>query len=442
MTNAKRDDNFVPALLGHSSTGPTASAWPVKVDNDGSLYTTTLFSDSANNDAFSRLRTSDPVGVFDSTFQYNLQPSLFYSVNTNDATASHDPNTSSAKLELTGPTGAAAIMQSKAYHRYIPAKSQLIVMTQVLGAAKANVIRRVGYFDGNDGLFLEQNGTTDVAFVRRTSTSGTSVDNRVTQANWSIDPMDGTGLSGITLDLSKAQILVIDLQWLGMGRVRMGFDISGRIVYAHEFLNANSLSVPYMKTANLPVRWEISNTATGVTGILSASCSSVISEGGAEKDRGLPFAYANVTATNAATGVRSPILSIQPATAFNGITNRVQIAVEEFEGMVSSSIPVLLELVYNTTITGGTWAAVDSNSSVNYNNTVTATGVTGGTLVSSAYLPASTQARSSSEHLFPAARLPITLDTAGANGINLTLYGTGLGGNGTVYGRISWQELR
>lgn len=442
MTNAKRDDNYVPALLGHSSTGPTASAWPVVTDNEGRLKVISTLADSPSNDAFSRMRTSEPVGVFDSTFQYDLQSSLFYSVNTNAATASHDANLVAAKLELTGPTGAAAIMQSKAYHRYIPAKSQLIVMTQVLGAAKANVVRRIGYFDGNDGIFLEQNGTTDVAFVRRTSTSGTSVDNRVTQANWNIDPLDGTGLSGITLDLSKAQILVIDLQWLGMGRVRLGFDIDGRITYAHEFLNANNLSVPYMKTANLPVRWEIGSTATGVTGIMYANCVSVISEGGAEKDRGLPFAYANVTATNAATGVRSPILSIQPATGFNSIANRIQIAFEEYAGMVSSSTPVLLELVYDTTITGGTWTSVATNSSVNYNNTVTATGVTGGTLISSVYLAASTQARSSSTQLFPASRLPITLDVAGANPINMTLYGTGLGGNGTVYGRMAWQELR
>lgn len=442
MTNAKRDDNRVTALLGHSSTGPTASAWPVAVDNRGNLKTLSVVGDSPNVDAFSRTRVSNPVGVFDSTFQYDLQPSLYYSVNTNGATASHDANLSSAKLALTGPTGAAAVMQSKQYHRYIPAKSQLVVMTQVLGVATAGVVRRSGYFDTNDGVFLEQNGITDVAFVRRTSTSGSSVDNRVTQSNWNVDPLDGSGLSGVTLDLSKSQILVIDLQWLGMGRVRLGFDVDGKIVYAHEFLNANNLAVPYMKTANLPVRWEVGSTATGATGSLYATCASVISEGGNETDRGFPFSYANTTGTNAATGVRSPMLSIQPATTFNGLTNRIQVALEEFSGVVAGANPVLLELVYNTTVSGGTWNPVDPTSSVNYNNTVTATGVTGGTTVGSAFLAANNTSRSSLINLLAPSRMPITLDTSGNNPVSVTLYGTGLGGNATAYGGLSWQELR
>jgi hypothetical protein len=51
----------------------------------------------------------------------------------------------------------------------------------------------------------------------------------VPQTNWNIDKLDGTGISGITLDISKAQILWMDIEWLGLGTVRIGFVINGNL---------------------------------------------------------------------------------------------------------------------------------------------------------------------------------------------------------------------
>ncbi len=267
---------------------------PIEVSNFPASFG---ISDGPNLDAFSRLRVSTPVGLFDSSFQYDLQPLLYYTVTANSGTVTHTAAYSSAKLSTAAVASSSALLQSKQYHRYIPAKSQLVVMTQIMGAAVAGITRRAGYFDDNDGVFLEQNGITDVALVRRTSTSGSPVDNRVVQASWNLDPLNGAGPSGITLDLSKASILVIDLQWLGMGRIRVGFDIGGIIVYVHEFLNANVLTVPYMKTANLPVRWSASG--NGVSDMY-ATCAAVISEGGTEFDRGLCTQLARLSSVRAA----------------------------------------------------------------------------------------------------------------------------------------------
>jgi hypothetical protein len=55
---------------------------------------------------------------------------------------------------------------------------------------------------------LQQNGTT-ISFVLRTATSGSPSDARtVNQADWNGDKLDGTGDSGYTLDITKAQIPV------------------------------------------------------------------------------------------------------------------------------------------------------------------------------------------------------------------------------------------
>lgn len=443
------DCELVKSILAAERPGTPAVYTNIQATNGGNLKVSieeldglagnvmpTVIADGANLDAFSRLRVSTPVGLFDSSFQYDLQPLIFYQVTANGGTITHTPLLASAALNTAAVANSSAIMQSKQYHRYIPAKSQLVVLTQVFGAAVANIVRRAGYFDANDGIFLEQNGTVDVALVRRTSTSGVPVDNRVAQASWNIDPLNGSGPSGLTLDLSKASILVVDLQWLGMGRVRIGFDIGGLIVYVHEFLNANVLSVPYMKTANLPIRWEASGNGVST---MYATCSSVISEGGAEFDRGFLFSHASGVIT-AGSGTRTPIICIRPAATYGGLTNRVQINPENISGLVTGNRPVLWEVVYNPTITGGAWVAESANSSVEYN--ITPVSTAGGEDIDAFWSPATANSISSISGAVAQSRLPLTLDTTGANPIVLALCATGLGGTSTVYGSISWRELR
>lgn len=394
-------------------------------------------SDGANLDAFSRLRVSEPVGVFDSTFQYDLQPVLFYQTVANGGAVAHSAANASAVLSLAGTAGGSAILQSKAYHRYIPAKSQLVAITGTFGAAVPGVVRRVGYFDASDGVFFEQTAAGAHRLVRRTSTSGSPVDNGVEQASWNLDKLDGKGPSRHTFDPTKNYILVIDLQWLGMGRVRVGFDIGGQIVYCHEFLNAQVLTTVYMRTANLPVRWETSGDAAAS---MLATCSAVISEGGREQDRGFPFSSSNTTAITAASGARTALMCLRPAATFNSIVNRIQIALDEFAALVTGNNPVKLELLYGATVSGGSWAVTDASSAAEIN--LGATYGSGGTVIGSLYVPATAANKFAQQQALPAARLPITLDPAGANPRVVALVATGLGGTSATWGRLSWRELR
>jgi hypothetical protein len=280
------------------------NVWALALTDKSSLIVTEAdaplsvgFGDSANLDAFSRLRTSEPFGIFDNknitsrnrnqwveiisgviitysgltgVFQAaeeirGLLPSKFIAIGTintdngtdtmnidcnhNDfqvgdtitgqtsgATATvvsvgtgsniqHSYDRSS--VILTTGTGATdkAIRQTHRYHAYVPGKSNLSLLTFVLGSVVTNVVRRVGIFDDLNGIFLEQT-ESELAFVIRTATSGSASDaSRVVQSDWNKDKLDGTGASGVNLDATKTQILFIDYQWLGVGRVRIGFDI-------------------------------------------------------------------------------------------------------------------------------------------------------------------------------------------------------------------------
>lgn len=63
--------------------GTVVALGPVTNDQLRASNIDVQLGDSANLDGFSRLRTSDPDTVFDSTFQYDLQPLLYEQVTAN-----------------------------------------------------------------------------------------------------------------------------------------------------------------------------------------------------------------------------------------------------------------------------------------------------------------------------------------------------------------------
>jgi hypothetical protein len=402
------------------------------------------FADTGALDAFSRLRVSQPSTLFESTFNYDLQPLLYEQITSNGSIA-HDASNSCADLSISANTGLAAL-QSYQWIRYQPGKSQIVLLTFTFGSASTNVTRRIGLFSATnsgatvtiaDGIFLEQ---TASAVNLRIVNSGTRDDQTVAQGGWNLDTLNGTGASGITLDLSKSQILVIDFQWLGVGRVRMGFDIDGEIIYAHEFLNANVATDVYMRTATLPIRAELT-TSAAASATMSFICSSVVSEGGVDNVLGYSFASGNtVTAGN---GTRTHIMSIQPKLTFNGTVNRSRFALDSVEVVVTGNSPVLWELCIGQALTGGSFGDVNATYSGMQVDTTASLSGNPSIVMQSGYVAASATARSSVGRDI-SVLYPVTLDAAGAIRAlgRITGLVTGLGGTSAVYMTLNWKEVR
>ena len=331
------------------------------------------FGDTQSLDSFGRLRVSTSSTLFDSQQEYGLDTLRTWDCTANGALPTilapngsvvsgsnsvgpRDVNTRQTPITVSTTDGHYSTLQSRQYTRYIPGKSHLVFVTGCF-ASGANATAKI---------------------VRRTSTSGSVVDNEVAQASWNLDKFDGTGTSGLTLDFTKEQILFIGAQWLGVGRVIVGFDVNGRLYPAHQFLNANSLTVPYTQTFNLPVRCEIRNTgaaeskarfgyfdsANGIYfettravagGTVAFNCASVQSEGG-EEARGFPMSQtpgiASITVTT-----RRPVFSIRPAATFGGLTNRAHIEAADYwiSAQTNSSI---YEIVIGGTLTGAAFLRV------------------------------------------------------------------------------------
>lgn len=400
--------------------------------------------DSANLDAFSRLRVSNPTSMFSTQMQYNagiLQ--METGATGTGAAGSHSSNTRMLALACTAGTGT-SFVQSFRYIPYQPLKSHEIAITGLIGAAVSGAVVDVGYFDLSNGIFLRQNGTSGLQFVRRTSTSGSAVDNTVAQASWNLDKLDGTGASGVTIDVTKVFILVIDLQFLGMGRIRIGFDIGGCIIYCHEFLNANVLDTPYMQTGTLPIQMLVTATSTASTKTAYFKCAAVNSEGGFEQADSFHFTTPEGTVT-AASGARTHILSVRPRTTFNGITNREDFLLENIEMLVTGNSPVYWELCIGAAFTvAPTFANVNTAySAFEYGTGGTFGNLTTGLVIDSGYInsSASNKGATSSDATL---RYPITLDRAGATRAmgTLSLLVSGIGGASATRAVFNYSEVR
>lgn len=238
-------------------------------------------ADSPSIDAFARWRTSETYTIFDSKLIYD-SGSLFWDISgSGGGTSAYSASHSSVYLQVPAAAGARVVRQTKQWFNYQPGKSQLVVLTTA-SPPEDGITKRLGYFNDNDGLYWEASGS-EIYVVKRSSTTGTVVDTKISQSNWNLDTADGSGASGTNMDWTKAQIFFVDFEWLGVGRVRFGHFYGGVPFYTHEFSHENDLSNVYIQTPNLPLRYEIINDAGTQAGSLQSICASVMSEGGLQE---------------------------------------------------------------------------------------------------------------------------------------------------------------
>jgi hypothetical protein len=339
-----------------------------------------------NVDAFGRLRVSAPYTIFDSQNRYAIDNQFDTSTATGGSTT-YLPNESSVRMDVTTSSGSEVVRQTYRCMPYQPGKGLLLLATFVMNTAKTGLRQRVGYFGTQNGVFIQQADST-VSFVLRSYISGSVSDARtVNQADWNGDKLNGTGDSGYTLDLTKAQILWMDFEWLGVGSVRCGFIIDGNYIVCHTFENANDITSVYMTTAILPVRYEITNTAaTASASSLKQICSSVVSEGGYEQTSIEHVARRTATKTSIGTTFL-PLVSIRLAsTALNAVVLPVKFNVmptstgDDFEVILAKN---------STGLTSASWAAVASDANVEQDTSATA--MTVGTIVDIQYVSSTKQ---------------------------------------------------
>ncbi len=389
----------------------------------------------ATSDAFGRLRVSEPFTLFDTNSRY-YDHNQFSSATSGTANVVYVQAQSSFQLNVGNSNGDSVIRETKRVFPYQPGKSQLTLNTFCMSTPKTNLRQRVGLFGANDGVFFENDGTYNYVVIRSGSTG---VEERVRQDAWNGDRLNGLGgannPSGITLYPDRAQIFYADVEWLGVGSVRVGFVINGVYILCHTFNHANlsGNTKVYMTTATLPIRYEITNTgSTSGASMMTQICSTVISEGG----------YNNFgTTQSAGTGTTQKRLTnsntYYPLVSIKLNSSRLDSIVfpRQIDILSPSVNYYRWVLLQNPTLTGATWATTSPTGTVDID--VDATEVSGGIEIQSGYASARELSLLSAVDYF---QFQLGRTLAGVSDI-VTLAIAATANNADVLGELGWQEL-
>ena len=339
---------------------------------------------TGSTDAFGRLRVSNPFTLFDSQHRYQINDKWSY-MTSGGAAVVYDTNGSLVNLNTNLSSGSQVTCESKRVMPYQPGKSLLIYSTFTMTNIQNNQRQRVGYFGTQNGIYFEMNGTTP-SFVLRSFVTGSVIETRKTKGSWNIDNLDGIGPSGYNLNnFNNSMILFIDIEWLGVGDVRVGFVLNGQYVHCHTFRNTpvggSPISGTYMTTACLPLRYEIANLDTVTSsGNLKQICNSVISEAGYEGFSRRYNADLGTTPKNLAVAdTLYPVISIRMAP---GRTDSVIIP-SNINAIVTSNQNVQYRIVLNGTLAGESWVT-HYNGNIQYDTS--ATTITGGNNIIGGYI--------------------------------------------------------
>ena len=405
------------------------------------------FPVTINSDAFGRTRVSNPLTLFDSSHRYrdnNLWDSLIIGTGSTVGFA-----TTAGLVNMTVGVGStnSIVRETTKVFSYQPGKSLLTMNTFVMNPPKQNLRQRVGYFGADNGIYFELDGASGntAYFVERSLSLGTET--RVAQSNWNIDKLDGTGVSGVTLDLTKAQILWIDIEWLGLGNVRLGFIINGNFIHAHTFQHANIIQSTYITTASLPLRYEISNTGiTTSASTLKQVCSTVISEGGYEL-RGLQQAVSTpiIAPVDLPTprGTYYPVISLRLKAPINSQPDRLDaiVIMTALSIMGTGNGPQYnWQVRASATTSGGIWESAGPDSAIEYK--LDGGSVTGGRVLASGFLTSANQS-SQSVDILKEALFKFQLERNGLTKTpyELTLVAASDTAGADIYASMDWEEI-
>ena len=397
-------------------------------------------------DAFGRLRVVQPFTLFDSSHRFNDNGLWVTSNTAGNSSHTFVENQSTVDMNVGTTANAEVIRETTKVFSYQPGKSLLIMNSVAFSQPKANLRQRAGYFGKSNGVYLENDGNTNYLVVR-TNTSSTVTETRVSQSDWNVDKFDGTGYSTqygferASLDVGKANIFWIDIEWLGVGDVRCGFVVDGKMLPAHVFHHENEITVPYMTTASLPLRLEIKNTGiTASNSTLSQICSTVISEGGYELYGSQQAVGTTITAPVdlPTAGTYYPVVSIRlksnrldaivilTALSILGITNNAY-----YNWQVRSNA---------NTSGGGSWVSAGTDSAVEYK--LAGGSVAGGRILASGFTGATTQSISPVDILKEALfKFQLERNSFANTAYELTLVASASTNGADMYGSMDWEEV-
>jgi hypothetical protein len=391
---------------------------------------TAVYNKGFGVDLFGRLKVSMMNPQFTYQNEYNKGQIQWVEKIAGTGAAAHDPLDSTVNLAVSAASDK-IIRQTRKYFRYFSGKASQATMTFYTGAMTAGTIFRCGYFDDDNGVFFERDATTEYIVLR-----SSGVDQKKPKDEWNGNKFPG-------FDFDKSVIMQINLQWLGVGVAQVVFEKpDGEIIVAHDFLGSGAVESTYMRTANLPMRYEFEATESfaGDTATAKQICCAYGVEDGScgEVSKYRHTANNGITPASVTTTKRA-ILAIRPKLLFNSLTNRADISLSDVDLLVGGQ-NIQYELVYNPTLTGTiNWSSADDQSTVEYSTDVSA--YSGGIVIQSGFAAAGAGNTRIQSKTNVQQNYPLGLDVDGADQTTFVLVARSFASTATVSAAFGFEEI-
>ena len=196
------------------------------------------------------------------------------------------------------------------------------------------------------------------------------------QSSWNQDVMDGSGLSGMTLDPTKGNVYEIQYQWLGFGQIIFSIedDSTGEIIPVHIVVYTNANTEPSIANPSLHLCGSVSNTSNTSDITMDIGSMAGFIEGKESfigSTRGVSAHLGSVASTEL------PIITLRSNEVYQGKLNKVTARLNLVSASLEHSKPGTVRFLLNATLIAAAFTDLDANTSVMQKDT-TATAVSGG----------------------------------------------------------------
>ncbi len=369
------------------------------------------------------------------TFQYTKDPLIWDEEVTGTALSTLDSFEATLVMSVGTTIGDRIERQTRRVLPYIPGRENEVIMHFKLNAQQTGIVKRLGILDETSGIYLEDDGTTYNIVLRKTTSGGLS-ETRIARANWNGDKLDGTGSSGITLDFTKFQTMVIEYNWF-TGHAELKFIIDNYTHPIHQFEFNNSEDAVITNTPFLPIKWDIHNT-TGADGTHTMEISSyaTLSEAGQ-----VPLGVKNTVTTPLAGITCTDAETFYPIISIRLRTDRIKgiVLPQNFQVAALDNSPLFYKILLNPVLTGANTWNTYADTHIEYNTDATAV-TEGDFIVDAGYIDPNGQG----------AKLPLDSVSAfqlgrenmGTTSEIITIVAATGSANKDVYASFGWIEVR
>lgn len=302
----------------------------------------------AVNSQFNELRVARKTPVVELTSVYGVSDLRDVVITTGSGTVTNDATEYSVSTTADGVDS--AILESAVRGRYEPGfAGEAGIGVRIPITPTGNQIARWGLFDNNNGAFFGSTSTNIFVAIRRGG-----VDTVINQSAWNVDPLDGTGPSGATLDLSAGNIYQVVFTWYGYGIIEFRVVLPNPTTLAQEVITVNRFS-PTGETSmidpNQPLRAEVDNdgTATAFDLFVGGRQYNIIG-------KYVPtfrVTSERRTITNVVDTALTPVISFTRKAVFpagSGRANSVEVNLEEVD--IIGSVDLGFQILFGGTLDG------------------------------------------------------------------------------------------